>query len=184
MNTVIHLLIILLNIYTIVFLFLLIQKIFPTKKTTLHLLFTLTTVFICFTISSVNTPTLNISNLSAKSVNRNYSIDPLCEVELSFTTNLQACDTSVYVASKLKGLMAGLQWQQDSVVRTTKLSYIHYKVIGRIKYLILGFPVLSSNQVFSGMIKFDELRRHQESSIKWNTSINNNLPNSLIQKMY
>ena len=184
MNIVIHLLIILLNIYTIVFLFLLVQRIFPTKKTTLHLLFTLTIVFICFTISTIDTPPLNTLALSAKSVNRTYSIDPLCQVELSFTPNLQAQDSSVYVVSKLKGLIAGLQWQQDSVVTQTKLSYIHYQVNGKIKYLILGFPVYSNNQVFSGMIKFDELRHYQESSTKWNTLTNNNSQNNLIQKMY
>ncbi len=184
MNIVIHLLIILLNIYTIVFLFLLIQRIFPTKKTTLHLLFTLTIVFICFTISTINTPTNNNLTLSAHSVNRTYSVDPLCQVELSFMPRLQAQDSSVYVVSKLKGLIAGLQWQQDSIVKQTTLSYIHYQVIGRIKYLILGFPVYSNKQVFSGMIKFDELRHYQESSTKWNTSTNNNSQNNLMQKMY
>ncbi|MDI9875490.1 MULTISPECIES: hypothetical protein [Bacteroidota] len=97
---------------------------------------------------------------------------------------LQAQDSSVYVVSKLKGLIAGLQWQQDSIVKQTTLSYIHYQVIGRIKYLILGFPVYSNKQVFSGMIKFDELRHYQESSTKWNTSTNNNSQNNLMQKMY
>lgn len=184
MNTVIHFLIILLNIYTIVFLFLLIQRIFPTKKTTLHLLFTFTIVFICFTISTINTPTNNSSVYSAHSINRTYSIDSLCQVELSFMPRLQAQDSSVYVVSKLKGLLAGLQWQQDSVIKKTSLSCIRYQVIGQVKYLILGFPVLSRDQVFSGMIKFDEFRNNQESSTKWNTSTNNNLQNNLMQKMY
>ncbi|NBA76972.1 hypothetical protein GOQ04_15545 [Emticicia sp. ODNR4P] len=184
MNIVIHLLIILLNIYTIVLLFLLVQRIFPTKKTTLHLLFTLMLVFICFTISTINNPTLNNSTFSAHSANRTYTIDPLCQVEFSFVPSPQAQDSSVYVVSKLKGLVAGLQWQQDSLIKQTSFSDIHFQVRGKIKYLILGFPVYSNNQIFSGMIKFDELKHYEESSTKWNTSTNSNLQNNLIQKMY
>jgi hypothetical protein len=128
MNIVIHLLIILLNIYTIVLLFLLVQRIFPTKKTTLHLLFTLMLVFICFTISTINNPTLNNSTFSAHSANRTYTIDPLCQVEFSFVPSPQAQDSSVYVVSKLKGLVAGLQWQQDSLIKQTSFSDIHFQV--------------------------------------------------------
>lgn len=184
MNLFIHLLIILLNIYSIVFLFLLIQKIFSTKKTTLHLLITSLVVFICFTVSTFFTPKLRHSLSSEKSIHHEFSIDPLCQVELFVIPTVSERDSTLTLTSHLSGVIAGLQWQENSIETLQANSNLHYQVKGEVKYLILGFPFLSKDQIFSGMIKFDELKKYKESSTKWNTSTNSNSQSNLIQKMY
>ncbi|WP_026994417.1 hypothetical protein [Flectobacillus major] len=186
MNLFVHVVVILLNIYSIVILFIIIQKLLYQRSVFLHLLLTFLLVLCLFSINTPadsSVPQSTNNDVFGKIMTSN--VDDLCNILVFFTLDNSIKEKpNIIIQSRLDGLIAGLQWKQSSSSSQIVQDTLYYSVKGSIKYCILGFPMYDSNKVLTGMIKFDEFKLMKSSSTEWNTKNNRSSLNNLINKMY